>query len=68
MGHHAIAMYVEAEALAVLVADSELRATVVINEENVLTVVAALNNVVRLPWQATRILSRLWGAMTKSCG
>ncbi len=39
---------VEAEALAVLAEEFEVRTAVVINEENILTVVAALNNVVRL--------------------
>ena len=39
---------VEAEALAVLAEEFELRTAVVINEENILTVVAALNNVLRL--------------------
>jgi hypothetical protein len=48
VGHQAIAKYVEAEALAVLAAKFEVRMAVVINEENILTVVAALNNVVRL--------------------
>ncbi|MCH8806269.1 MAG: hypothetical protein IH986_09300 [Planctomycetes bacterium] len=55
MGHQAIAKYVElvdpacwAEALAVLAEEFEVRTAVVINEENILTVVAALNNVVRL--------------------
>ena len=43
-----LAKYVEAEALAVLAEEFEVRTAVVINEENILTVVAALNNVVRL--------------------
>ncbi len=34
--------------LAVLAEEFEVRTAVVINEENILTVVAALNNVVRL--------------------
>ena len=48
VGHQGIAGCVEAEALAVLAEEFELRTAVVINEENILTVVAALNNVVRL--------------------
>ena len=48
VGHQAIAKYVEAEAIAVLAEEFEVRAVVVINEENILTVVAALNNVVQL--------------------
>ena len=48
VGHQAIAKYVEAEARAVLAEEFEVRTAVVINEENILTVVAALNNVVRL--------------------
>ncbi len=43
VGHQAIAKYVEAEALAVLAEKFALRTAVVINEENILTVVAALN-------------------------
>ena len=43
----AIGGYVEADALAVLAEEFDLRTAVVINEENILTVVAALNNVVR---------------------
>ncbi len=48
VGHQAIAKYVEAEAIAVLAEEFEIRTAVVINEENILTVVTGLNNVVRL--------------------
>ncbi len=48
VGHQAIAKYVDAEALAALAEEFEVRTAVVITEENILTVVAALNNVVRL--------------------
>ena len=41
-------MYVEVEALAVFAEVFEVRTAVVINEENILTVVVALNHVVRL--------------------
>ena len=40
---------VEAEAPAVLAEECEVRTAVVVNDENTLTIVAALNNVVRLP-------------------
>ena len=43
----AIALCVEAQALAVLAEEFDVRTVVVMNEENILTVVAALNNVVR---------------------
>ncbi len=49
--NQAIAKYVEAEALAVLAEEFEVRAAVVVNEENILSRLwrtAALNNVVRL--------------------
>ena len=48
VGRQAIASCVEATALALLAEEFELRTAVVINEENILTVVAAPNNVVRL--------------------
>ncbi len=48
VGHRAIALFVEAEALAVLAEEFEVRTVVVVNEKNILRVVAALNNVVRL--------------------
>ncbi len=51
VGHQAIAKYVEAEALAVLAEELDLRTAVVINEENILIRlwrITALNNVVRL--------------------
>ncbi len=49
VGHQAIALCVEAEAFAVLAQEFEVRtAVVVINEQNTLTLVAALNNVVQL--------------------
>ncbi len=48
VGHQAIAEYVEAEALAMLAEEFEIHTAVSINEENILPVVAALNNVVRL--------------------
>ncbi len=44
----AIAKQVEAESLAVLAEEFEVRTEFVINEENILRVVTALNNVVRL--------------------
>ncbi len=49
--HQARALCVEAEALAVLAEESEVRTAVVINQENILIRpwgIAALNNVVRL--------------------
>ena len=48
IGHKAIAKQAEAEALAVFAEEFEVRTAVVIHEENILTIVAALNNVVRL--------------------
>ena len=45
VGHQAMAKCVDAEALA---EEFEVRTALVINEENIQTVVAALNNVVRL--------------------
>ncbi len=51
VGHQAIAKYVEAEALALLTEEFELRTAVVINEENILIRlwwIATFNNVVRL--------------------
>ena len=48
VGHQAIASCVEAQALAVLADEFDLRTVLVINEENALTVVHALDNVVRL--------------------
>lgn len=48
VGHQAITLCAEAEALAMLAEEFEVRTAVVINEENNLTVVAALNNVMRL--------------------
>jgi hypothetical protein len=48
VGHEAIAEYAKAEALAVLTEEFEIRTAVVVNEENVLVVVAALNHMVRL--------------------
>ena len=48
IGYEAIASCVEDETLAVLTEEFGLRTAVVINEEKTLTVVAALNYVVRL--------------------
>ena len=48
VGHEAIAQYAKAEALAVVTEEFEIRTTVVVNEENILAVVAALNHMVRL--------------------
>ena len=48
VGHQAIASCFEAEALAVLTEESDLRTAVVNNEENILPVLAALSNVARL--------------------
>ncbi len=48
VGHQAIAKYVEAEAFAVLPEEFEVRTAVVIDEEDLLTVVAALNHMVQL--------------------
>ncbi len=50
VGHQVIALCVEAEALAVLAEEFEVRTAVLINEENILVRlwrIAALNNVVR---------------------
>ena len=47
VGHQTIAGCVEAESLAVLAEEFEVRTAAVINEENSPTVVAALNNAVR---------------------
>ncbi len=48
VGHQATAKYVDAEALAVLAQEFAVRTAVVINAEEILAVVAALNNAVRL--------------------
>ena len=48
LGHQARAKYVEAVAIAVLAEGFEVRTAVVINQNDIPTVVAALNNVVRL--------------------
>ena len=51
LGHQAIAKYVEAQALAVLAEEFEVRTAAVINDENIpvrLWRIAALNNVVLL--------------------
>ena len=56
----AIALCVEAQALAVLAEEFEVRTAVVINEENILTVVAALNNVVRLTRDCPSLLTNFF--------
>ena len=51
LGHQAIGKYVEAQALAVLAEEFEVRTAVVINEENILVRlwrIAMLHNVLRL--------------------
>ncbi len=48
VGQQAIALCAKAEALAALAEGFEVCTAVVINEQSILTVVAALNNVVRV--------------------
>jgi hypothetical protein len=47
VGHEAIAQYAKAEPRAVVTEEFEVSTTVVVNEENILAVVAALNHMVR---------------------